>query len=237
MKVHLCVVMVSLFCALTGLGQTVAFVGVNVIPMDHERVFANQTVVVRDGRIADIGDARKVKVPSDAVRVDGRGKYLMPGLVDMHTHLMSDSDMPDSIAEDELRVMVAQGVTTIRLMIGTPEQLLLRERSARGEIVAPTIYSASPHLTGREQGNNFVVAPRPTKAREAVRKSKQAGYDSHQDHNFHKARSLRSGGRRGCKDRHPRSRTRRQPVRRRRACVEGKTADRAPRRLYGDAAC
>ena len=109
--------------------------------------------------------------------IDGRGKYLIPGLVDMHTHLLSDGDdYPDSIAEDELRVMVANGVTTIRFMIGTPEQLALREKSAKGEIVAPTIYSASPHLTGREQGNDFVVNT-PEEAREAVRKSKQAGYD------------------------------------------------------------
>ena len=157
--------------------QTTAFVGVNVIPMDRERVLANQTVIVRDGVIAEIGDAKRVKVPSGAVRVDGRGKYLIPGLVDMHTHLLSDGDeYPDSIAPDELRVMVANGVTTVRFMIGTPELLALRERSAKGEIEAPTIFVASPHLTGREQGNNFVVKT-PEEAREAVRRSKAAGYD------------------------------------------------------------
>lgn len=157
--------------------QTTAFVGVNVVPMDRERVLTNQTVLVRDGVIAEIGDAKKVKVPKDAIRVDGAGKYLVPGLVDMHTHLLSDGDeYPDSIAPDELRVMVANGVTTIRFMIGTPELLALRGRSAKGEIVAPTIFVASPHLTGREQGNNFVVNT-PEDAREAVRRSKAAGYD------------------------------------------------------------
>ena len=109
--------------------------------------------------------------------IDAKGKYLIPGLVDMHTHLLSDGDdYPDSIAEDELRVMVANGVTTARFMIGTPEQLTLRAKAAKGEIVAPTIYSASPHLTGKEQGNNFVVTTEE-QAREAVRKSKAAGYD------------------------------------------------------------
>ena len=157
--------------------QTTAFVGVNVIPMDRERVLQNQTVIVKDGTIAQIGDAAKLKVPKDAVTVDGKGKYLMPGLVDMHTHLLSDSDeFPDSIAPDELRVMVANGVTTVRFMIGTPELLKLRTRSANGEIEAPTIFVASPHLTGREQGNDFVVNT-PEEAREAVRKSKAAGYD------------------------------------------------------------
>ncbi|HYP50717.1 MAG TPA: amidohydrolase family protein [Pyrinomonadaceae bacterium] len=155
--------------------KTTAFVGVNVIPLDKERVLQNQTVIVKNGLIAEIGDAKKIKVPKDAQIVDAKGKYLIPGLVDMHTHLLSDGDdYPDSIAEDELKVMVANGVTTIRFMIGTPEQLVLRARSAGGEITAPTIYSASPHLTGKEQGNNFVVNT-TEEAREAVRKSKAAG--------------------------------------------------------------
>ena len=159
------------------LAQTTAFIGVNVVPMDRERVLTDQTVIVKNGVIAEIGDAKKVTVPKDAVTVDGKGKYLIPGLVDMHTHLLSDSDeYPDSIAPDELRVMVANGVTTVRFMIGTPELLKLRGQSAAGEILAPTIYVASPHLTGREQGNNFVVKT-TEEAREAVRKSKAAGYD------------------------------------------------------------
>jgi imidazolonepropionase-like amidohydrolase len=171
-----------LFCisalAMTGLAQAMtAFVGVSVIPMDRDRVLTNQTVLVSGGTIKTIGDANKVKVPKDAHRIDGTGKYLIPGLVDMHTHLLSDSDeYPDSIAPDELRVMVANGVTTVRFMIGTPELLSLRGQSASGEIAAPTIYVASPHLTGREQGNNFVVRT-TEEAREAVRKSKAAGYD------------------------------------------------------------
>jgi len=162
--------------AFLGFGQATAFVGVNVIPMDRERVLANQTVIVRHGLIAEIGDANKVKVPKDALTVDGRGKYLIPGLVDMHTHLMSDDNFPKELAPDELRIMVANGVTTCRFMIGTREQLVLRTRSARGEIVAPTIYSASPQLTGREQGNNYVIRT-PEEARAAVRKAKADGYD------------------------------------------------------------
>ncbi|HUR97721.1 MAG TPA: amidohydrolase family protein, partial [Pyrinomonadaceae bacterium] len=176
MKTIFFVASIVLISAAAAAGQTTAFVGVNVIPMDRERVLANQTVIVRDHVIAEIGDAKKIKIPKDAVRVDGRGKYLMPGLVDMHTHMMSDDGFPDELAEDELRIMVANGVTTIRFMIGTPEQLILRARSARGEIIAPTIFSASPHLTGKEQGNDFVVNT-PDEAREAVRKSKAAAYD------------------------------------------------------------
>lgn len=177
MKILSTIVTIILFGSTVVLAQTAAFVGVNIIPMDRERVLANQTVVVKNGSITEVGDAGKVKVPKDAVTIDGKGKYLIPGLVDMHTHLLSDGDeFPDSIGPDELRVMVANGVTTVRFMIGTPELLKLRERSASGEIDAPTIYVASPHLTGREQGNDFVVKS-TEEAREAVRRSKAAGYD------------------------------------------------------------
>lgn len=165
-----------LISAITVIGQTTAFVGVNVIPMDRERMLTNQTVVVRDGKIAEIGDAARVKLPKDALIVDGKGKYLIPGLVDMHTHLMSDEAFPDELAPDELKIMVANGVTTIRLMIGTPEHLVLRAKSAAGLIIAPTLWVASPHLTGREQGNDFVINT-PDEARAAVRKAKADGYD------------------------------------------------------------
>jgi imidazolonepropionase-like amidohydrolase len=156
--------------------ETTAFVGVNVIPMDRERVLTDQTVIVRDGVITEIGDARKVRVPNDARRIDGRGKFLIPGLTDMHVHLFTDDEYPDAMAEDEFKIMLAQGVTTIRLMIGTPEQLVLRERSAKGEIIAPTIYAASPQFTGRKSNNAYVVT-NETEARESVRKAKQDGYD------------------------------------------------------------
>ncbi|HET6892147.1 MAG TPA: amidohydrolase family protein, partial [Pyrinomonadaceae bacterium] len=156
--------------------DTVAFVDVNVIPMDKERVLRRQTVIVRDGMIVEIGDVRRIKVPPRAQKIDGTGKFLIPGLTDMHVHLFTDDEFPDRLAEDEFKIMIAHGVTTIRLMIGTPEQLVLRGKSAREEILAPTIYAASPHLTGRKQPNAYVVATE-LEARTAVRKSKQDGYD------------------------------------------------------------
>lgn len=162
--------------AVTPSADTTAFVGVNVIPMDRERVLTGQTVIVRDGVIAEIGDAKKVRVPSGARRIDGRGKFLIPGLTDMHVHLFTDDEYPDALAEDEFKIMLAQGVTTIRLMNGTPEQLVLRAKSAKGEIVAPTIYAASPQFIGRKSNNAYVVT-NEAEAREAVRKARADGYD------------------------------------------------------------
>jgi len=168
-----------LILAVTGVffinAQHVAFINVNVVPLDREGVLQNQTVLVKDGWITEIG--KTVKIPPDAEIIDGTGKYLIPGLTDMHVHLLSDSEeYPDSIAEDELKIMVANGVTTIRFMIGTPEQLEMRRKSAKGEIISPTIFAAGPHLTGKAQGNDFVVHTEAA-AREAVRESKAAGYD------------------------------------------------------------
>jgi imidazolonepropionase-like amidohydrolase len=171
----------TLVAAFTAAAQSgaVAFTGVNVIPMDRERVLTNQTVIVRDGIIAEIGPIGKVKLPKGAQQIDARGKFLIPGLTDMHAHLLSDEALPDSLAGDELKIMVANGVTTIRLMIGTPEHLVLRKQGAAREIVAPTIYAASPQFSGRPIGEPFngYVVKTGDEARAAVRKAKTAGYD------------------------------------------------------------
>jgi cytosine/adenosine deaminase-related metal-dependent hydrolase len=161
-------------------GGVTVFENVNVIPMDRERVLRDQTVVVRDGLIAEVGAAKRVRVPRGATRIDGRGKYLMPGLVDMHTHLFSDEDFPEELAADELALMLANGVTTIRLMIGTPEHLAMRRRVEAGDLLGPTLYVASPQLAGRAYGGgvfNGRVVTNAAEARAAVRDFKAAGYD------------------------------------------------------------
>ncbi len=150
--------------------QAIAFVNVNVVPFDRERVLAGQTVIVRDGRIAEIGLAEKTKVPAGALQIDGRGKYLMPGLADMHVHLYPGAGQPDDLTSQQLHMFLANGVTTIRNMIGKPEHLPLRDRVAKGELLGPTIYTAGPPLLG----NNV---PNPEAAERVVTEQKKAGYD------------------------------------------------------------
>ncbi|HEY0724284.1 MAG TPA: amidohydrolase family protein, partial [Pyrinomonadaceae bacterium] len=171
----LCLLLLSLPFVIQA-APVVAFVDVNVIPMDKERIVPHQTVIVRNGTIAQIGDAKRIKVPKDAQKIDGAGKYLIPGLTDMHVHLFTDDEFPARFAEDEFKIMVAHGVTTIRLMTGTPMQLTLRSKSVNQEIVAPTIYAASPQFTGRKSSNAYVVTTE-AEAREAVIKSRKDGYD------------------------------------------------------------
>ena len=165
----------SAFCQ----GRATVFDGVHVLPMDQERVLENVTVVVRNGVISEIGPVGNVTFPAGSLQIDARGKYLIPGLIDMHTHLFSDYEFPDSLAKDELAIMLANGITSIRLMIGTPEQLVLREQVAKGGLHGPRMYVASPQISGRSFGAIFNgrVVTTPEEARRAVRDFKKAGYD------------------------------------------------------------
>lgn len=139
----------------------VAFVNVNVVPMDRERILYNQTVIVRDGIISEIGAAETIKVPADALRIDGKTNlFLMPGLADMHSHLRYDGD---------LLLYVANGVTTVRNMSGSPEHLKWREEIEKEEVLGPTIYTAGPILKGEVKN--------AAEAQRIVNEQKNAGYD------------------------------------------------------------
>jgi imidazolonepropionase-like amidohydrolase len=150
-------------------GQVVAFENVNVIPMDRDRVLARQTVIIRDGRIAEIGPAAKTKVPDEAVRVQAGGKYLIPGLAEMHGHLPSP-DSPRELVEHILFLYVANGVTTVRGMAGNPAALEHRAAVASGRLIGPRLYVAGPAFGG---GNARSVEI----AEKMVREQKAAGYD------------------------------------------------------------
>ncbi len=147
----------------------IAFVNVNVVPMDRERIVENQTVIVRDGRIAEVGPGNKIKAPDGATRIDGAGKYLMPGLAEMHGHIPGPN-APKPYTEAVLFLYVANGVTTVRGMLGAPNQLELRDRANRGEIVSPTLYLAGPSFN-----DNSVNSPE--QAISMVRQQKQEGWD------------------------------------------------------------
>lgn len=164
----------ALFCAAFAwapplLAAVYAIVDVNVVPMDRERVIGSQTVVIRDGRIAEMGPTDRVRVPQDAQRIDGRGRYLMPGLAEMHAHI-PPRPRDEQEALDVLYLYAANGITFARGMLGAPRHLKLREQAARGEIVSPRIYTSGPSLNG-----NSVASPEAGRA--MVAEQKAAGYD------------------------------------------------------------
>ncbi|MDH0864665.1 hypothetical protein [Mitsuaria sp. GD03876] len=111
-----------------------AFIDVNVVPMDRDRVLRGMTVVVRDGRIASI--APDAPVPADALRIEGHGRrWLSPGLADMHNHCDSRQDMA---------VLLAQGVTTTMNLGEARNSFVgrLRLAIARGDVPGPQAFAA-----------------------------------------------------------------------------------------------
>ncbi len=146
-----------------------AFVDVTVIPMDRERRLPGHTVVVRGDRIVALGPSAQVKVPEGATRVEGKGRFLIPGLAEMHAHIPG-GQASDAEVERTLFLYVAGGLTTIRGMLGHPRHLQLRARAARGELLSPTIYAAGPSLNGNS-------IPDSASAAKAAAEQKGAGYD------------------------------------------------------------
>lgn len=154
--------------AQSGSTGTIVFVGVDVIPMDRETVLKEQTVVVRDGKIASLG-GRDVQIPGGATRVDAAGKFLMPALAEMHAHIPG-GNAPDALIERTLMLYVVNGLGTIRGMLGHPRHLAYRDRANKGEILSPRIYTSGPSLNGN-------TIPSKEAAIEAVKSQKAAGYD------------------------------------------------------------
>jgi imidazolonepropionase-like amidohydrolase len=145
------------------------FEHVTVLPMDGRDSLSDQTVVIRDGIIQRVTPSARARVPDGAVRIDGRGRWLMPGLADMHVHPYDTDGLPSYLAH---------GVTTIAVMHGFPAAVEWRERIRRGELVGPTIYTAGPSVNGYPPGNPlFVSVESPAEARAVVAEQHQAGYD------------------------------------------------------------
>lgn len=146
-----------------------AFVHVNVLPMDREQILEDQTVVVRRDRIHQIGPSGSVGVPTGATVIDGAGKFLMPGLSDMHAHFGHEGD---------LLLFVANGVTTVRNLHGNPIHRVWREQVRRGERLGPTIYTSGPILDGDPPNDpSFWSVASPEVARKLVNMQIAAGYD------------------------------------------------------------
>ena len=155
----------------------VVFEHVSVIPMDRERVMSDQTVVVRNDLITQVGQSDRVAVPDGGTRIDGRGRFLIPALGDMHAHIPGGTfgtqltgDASDRSIARVLFLYLANGVGTIRNTLGHPSHLELRGRAQRGEILSPTIYTPGPPLNG-------LTAPTRDAAEEMVRAQEAAGYD------------------------------------------------------------
>ena len=146
---------------------------VTVIDPENSKEIQNRTVIISSGRISDVKDTNGVKPPAGTQVVDGNGKYLIPGLWDMHVH---------SVFAERLDIMfpvfVANGVLGIRDM-GTSMPLVdidrLRHQTADGSRLGPRIVAAGPILDGRPKPlrPNFLAITTPEEGHQESLPSRQ----------------------------------------------------------------
>ncbi|HEX3006204.1 MAG TPA: amidohydrolase family protein [Bacteroidales bacterium] len=159
--------------------QRIAFTHANVVPMTTDTVLIDYTVIVDKGMIVSMGAFDEIAVPEGFKKIDIHGKYLMPGLIDMHVHVSDDADMLK---------FVQHGVTTVRnmsdvpwwtRMMGFANILKLREQQQRRQIIGPDIYTCGYTLDGDppvSPMNKRITSEK--EAQKEIAKEKQRGYDA-----------------------------------------------------------
>ncbi len=146
----------------------IAITHVNIIPMTGEAVQRDRTVLLDHGVIERIGSAATLAAPATATVIDGTCRFLMPGLADMHVHMVYTL---------EALLYVANGVTTVREMWGSTGHLAFRTRVESGEILGPRMFVSSPGIDGIVQWPRTILITDPAKADTNVALLKSAGYD------------------------------------------------------------
>ena len=119
--------------------KALVFTHVNVIPMNKEVVLKDYTVVVKDGKIQQLGKTSAIKYPKEATVIDGSGRFMIPSLSDMHVHLEGDAwnmmfppaakyTSEEINFNDILFLYIANGISTIDILSALPEHISLREK-------------------------------------------------------------------------------------------------------------
>jgi hypothetical protein len=142
-----------------------------IVSMTSTRpVVLNKTsVLVRKGMIVAVGPATSIEVPDGSMVIDGTGRTLMPGLIDMHVHVWDEAELP---------AYLAHGVTTVRNASGMPFHLEFKKQIASGELIGPRLVTTGPILNspGPNAQVNHQMVEGAAEAREAVRKQHEQGY-------------------------------------------------------------
>jgi imidazolonepropionase-like amidohydrolase len=157
--------------------KSVAFRHATVIDPDRDALLRDQTVIMQGERIAAVDADGKARVPADALVIDATGKYLIPGLWDMHVHSSDKNSLP---------LFVANGVTGVRIMWGNPAfgfpagkfHFQWRKEIAEGALLGPRLVVASNILDGPKPiwPSSKAIAT-PDEGRKAVRDAKAEGAD------------------------------------------------------------
>lgn len=172
----------SLLCVVLGLAgllpaqskpasSQLAITDVSVVDTRTGRILPNRTVVIKDGKIVSVSEVRT----QVGTVIDGKGKYLVPGLWDMHVHSALTPVWDENLIYP---LFIANGVTGVRDMGGDPD--LLEQRRGRingGELLGPHMIMAGPFLAGGKSNRETIAIATPEEARTAVDTLKQRDVD------------------------------------------------------------
>jgi imidazolonepropionase-like amidohydrolase len=157
---------------------TIAITHVTVIDATGAPPQPNSTVLIDGAKISAVGPDSSLEIPSGTQVVEATGKYLIPGLADMHLHLMGAGE-PVGSREFILPLLIANGITTVRDMGGDVAQLKkLKKEIDSGDQIGPQIFFTGPYLDGSPPSfQPSIVVVTPAEADAAVRKLKSEGVD------------------------------------------------------------
>jgi hypothetical protein len=167
-----------------------AITRVAVVDVEQGRAVPDQTVLISDGRVVAIGSGARTRLRDGVRAIDGRGKYLIPGLLDMHVHMMG-SGKPTEI---EMPLFVAHGVTGVRVMGAdrpsarpdeTPGLAMHRDwqvRIASGTLVGPRLLALASWAVNGSAGISdampaFYKATTREEGQQLARHLKERGFD------------------------------------------------------------
>jgi hypothetical protein len=156
--------------------EPLVFDHVTVVSMAHPGVETDQCVIVDGGVVRVIGPAPTTPVPPGARVIDAGGRWLIPGLVDMHVHTFQSSGA--------YLLDLANGVTSVREMNGFSWLLSMRAEAHASALLAPSLYVAGHLLNGESMDWYATVVTTPEEARRAVDRQRTAGYDFIKVHNI-----------------------------------------------------
>ena len=180
MRKTLTLLLAILLCWLTSaqaqqLSRPLAFTHVTVIDTVRGTLNSDVTVVVAGDRIVALGKPGRTRLPNGAQVVDSTGKFLIPGLWDMHFHTPFDDKQ---VREIFFPLTLANGVTGIRHMFGSESVLKLKAQVSSGQLLGPRMIVGSPVVDGpTPMWQGSISVSNETTGREAVRSIKNSGYD------------------------------------------------------------
>ena len=165
----------ALACTAPPLGDapTLAIEHVSVVDVDAGTVLGERTVLIAGDSILDVQPATSVTIPERAVRIDGRGRYLIPGLWDMHVHAHRDARAPWHYP-----LYLAHGVTGVRDAGSFADSAVYWRAQWRAESDAPRVWWGSPPIDGAPKVLSFgEEVTTPQGARAIARRFHQLGFD------------------------------------------------------------